>query len=132
VGRVGKRRQADPEIHLAGGRRAFAGDRPMTFDAIETRAVEAIRHADHFTASLFLGRGQYRVERRPTVLAAMQAATRDRERSRRAYAPRAHLRHRARRSRHATDRRANCKTAFPQIVRINRNGRLIFNADPVD
>jgi hypothetical protein len=50
------------------------GDRPMTFDAIETRAIEAIRHADHFTASLFLGRGQYRVERQPTVLAAMQAA----------------------------------------------------------
>ncbi|XIA64771.1 hypothetical protein ACFIOY_39355 [Bradyrhizobium sp. TZ2] len=46
----------------------------MTFDAIETRAIEAIRHADHFTASLFLGRGQYRVEKRPTVLAAMQAA----------------------------------------------------------
>jgi hypothetical protein len=46
----------------------------MTFDAIETRAIEAIRRADHFTASLFLGRGQYRVERRPTVLAAMQAA----------------------------------------------------------
>ncbi|MCK1641664.1 hypothetical protein IVA95_30005 [Bradyrhizobium sp. 157] len=45
----------------------------MTFDAIETRAIEAIRRADHFTASLFLGRGQYRVERRPTVLAAMQA-----------------------------------------------------------
>jgi hypothetical protein len=46
----------------------------MTFDAIETRAIEAIRRADHFTASLFLGRGQYRVEQRPTVLAAMQAA----------------------------------------------------------
>jgi hypothetical protein len=44
----------------------------MTFDAIETRAIEAIRRADHFTASLFLGRGQYRVERRPTILAAMQ------------------------------------------------------------
>ena len=46
----------------------------MTFNAIETRAIEAIRRADHFTASLFLGRGQYRVARRPTVLAAMQAA----------------------------------------------------------
>ena len=41
----------------------------MTFDDIETRAVAAIREADHFTASLFLGRGQYRVEKRPTVLA---------------------------------------------------------------
>ncbi|WP_166304272.1 hypothetical protein [Bradyrhizobium sp. 2S1] len=50
------------------------GDQPMTFDAIETRAIEAVRRADHFTASLFLGRGQYRVEKRPTVLAAMQAA----------------------------------------------------------
>ncbi|WP_375791192.1 hypothetical protein ACE102_07525 [Bradyrhizobium sp. vgs-9] len=46
----------------------------MTLDDIETRAVAAIRSADHFTASLFLGRGQYRVERRPTVLAALQAA----------------------------------------------------------
>jgi hypothetical protein len=46
----------------------------MTFDAIETRAIEAIRHADHFTASLFLGRSKYRIEKRPTVLAAMQAA----------------------------------------------------------
>jgi hypothetical protein len=51
----------------------FVVDQPMTFDAIETRAIEAIRRADHFTASLFLGRGQYRVERRPTVLAAIQA-----------------------------------------------------------
>ncbi|XIA64509.1 hypothetical protein ACFIOY_37670 [Bradyrhizobium sp. TZ2] len=48
--------------------------RPMTFSAIETREIEAIRRADHFTASLFLGRGQYYVARRPTVLAAMQAA----------------------------------------------------------
>jgi hypothetical protein len=48
--------------------------RPMTFNAIETREIEAIRRADHFTASLFLGRGQYRVERQPTVLAAMHAA----------------------------------------------------------
>src|SRR5258707_280168 len=48
--------------------------RPMTFNTIETREIEAIRRADHFTASLFLGRGQYRVARRSTVLAAMQAA----------------------------------------------------------
>lgn len=46
----------------------------MTLSDIDTRAVEAIRKADHFTATLFLGRGQYRVEKRPTVLAAMQAA----------------------------------------------------------
>lgn len=46
----------------------------MTFDAFEAREIEAIRRADHFSASLFLGRGQYRVERRSTVLAAMQAS----------------------------------------------------------
>ena len=45
----------------------------MTFSDIESE-IEAIRRADHFTASLFLGRGQYRVARRPTVLVAMQAA----------------------------------------------------------
>jgi len=41
---------------------------------IEARAIDAIRKADHFTASVFLGRGNYRVEKRPTVLAAIQAA----------------------------------------------------------
>ena len=46
----------------------------MTFDAIETRSIEAIRKADHFSASLFIGRGQYLIERRHTVLAAMDAA----------------------------------------------------------
>lgn len=46
----------------------------MTLTEIEARAVEAIRKADYFTASLFLGRGQYRVEKRSTVLAAMEAA----------------------------------------------------------
>ncbi|WP_035687476.1 hypothetical protein [Bradyrhizobium sp. Cp5.3] len=76
----------------------------MTVTEIEARTVEAIRKADHFTASLFLGRGQYRIEQRPTVLAAMQAA-------------RDHLRHCARRPRHAADRRANRKTTFTQIVR---------------
>ncbi|MEY9460321.1 hypothetical protein [Bradyrhizobium ottawaense] len=34
----------------------------------------AIRKADHFTASIFLGRGKYRIEKRSTVIAAMQAA----------------------------------------------------------
>jgi hypothetical protein len=47
---------------------------PMTFDVIEAKAIEAIRSADHFTASLFIGRGQYLIEKRCTVLAAMQAA----------------------------------------------------------
>lgn len=47
----------------------------MTFDPIETRAVQAIRTADHFTATLFVGRGEYLVERRDTVLAVMQAAS---------------------------------------------------------
>ncbi|WP_407150534.1 hypothetical protein [Bradyrhizobium sp. ORS 86] len=42
----------------------------MTFDAIESRAIAAIRSADHFTASLFIGRGQYRIEKRYAVLAA--------------------------------------------------------------
>ncbi|WP_199805667.1 hypothetical protein [Bradyrhizobium lablabi] len=46
----------------------------MTLTEVEARAVEAIRKADHFTASIFLGPGQYRIERPPTVLAAMQAA----------------------------------------------------------
>ncbi|RQH05237.1 MULTISPECIES: hypothetical protein [Bradyrhizobium] len=46
----------------------------MRFDEIETRAVVAIRKADHFTASIFLGRGKYRIEKRSTVIAAMQAA----------------------------------------------------------
>jgi hypothetical protein len=46
----------------------------MTLSDIDARAVEAIRKADHFTATLFLGRGKYRIEKRPTVLAAMQAA----------------------------------------------------------
>jgi hypothetical protein len=44
------------------------------FSDIDMLAVEAIRKADHFTTSLFLGRGQYRIEKRPTVLAAMHAA----------------------------------------------------------
>ncbi|WP_130212563.1 hypothetical protein [Bradyrhizobium genosp. SA-3] len=58
-----------------GARRALAGDQRMTqFSDIDMLAVEAIRKADHFTASLFLGRGQYRIEKRPTVLAAVQAA----------------------------------------------------------
>ncbi|MCP1761960.1 helix-turn-helix domain-containing protein [Bradyrhizobium japonicum] len=51
-----------------------ARGRLMTFDEIETGAVAAIRSADHFTASIFLGRGHYRIEKCPTVLAAMQAA----------------------------------------------------------
>jgi len=46
----------------------------VRFDEIETRAVVAIRRADHFTASIFLGRGKYRIEKRSTVIAAMQAA----------------------------------------------------------
>ncbi|KYK44732.1 hypothetical protein ABH994_007521 [Bradyrhizobium yuanmingense] len=46
----------------------------MKFDEIETRAVAAIREADHFSASIFLGRGRYRIEKRSTVIAAMQAA----------------------------------------------------------
>lgn len=46
----------------------------MTFDAIETRAIAAIREADKFAASLFIGRGQYLIETRATVLAAMDAA----------------------------------------------------------
>ncbi|MEY9460412.1 MULTISPECIES: hypothetical protein [Bradyrhizobium] len=46
----------------------------MTSDEIETRAVAAIRKADHFTASIFLGRSKYRIEKRSTVIAAMQAA----------------------------------------------------------
>jgi hypothetical protein len=46
----------------------------VTFDPIVTRAVQAIRTADHFTATLFIGRGEYLIEKRPTVLAAMQAA----------------------------------------------------------
>jgi hypothetical protein len=74
MGRLGDRQKADPEIHQPRHRGAIARGAAMTFDEIETRAVTAIREADHFTASLFLGRGQYRVERRPTVLAAMQAA----------------------------------------------------------
>jgi hypothetical protein len=36
--------------------------------------VKRLAPAFHFTASLFLGRGQYRIEKRPTVLAAMHAA----------------------------------------------------------
>lgn len=44
------------------------------FSDIDMRAVEAIRRAAYFTATLAFGRGRYRVEKRPTVLAAMQAA----------------------------------------------------------
>jgi hypothetical protein len=89
----------------------------MTFDDIESRAIDAIRSADHFTASLFLGRGQYRVEKRPTVLAAMQAA-REIETDPAAHTRRDDLRHRARRFRHAAHRPANPETAFPQIETI--------------
>jgi hypothetical protein len=46
----------------------------MTFSDIETRAVEAIRKPDFFTATLLIGAGQYLIEKRPTVLAAMDAA----------------------------------------------------------
>ncbi len=41
---------------------------------IEARAIAAIRAADHFTASVFLGRGQYRVEKAATVFDAVRAA----------------------------------------------------------
>ncbi|MEH2536588.1 MULTISPECIES: hypothetical protein [unclassified Bradyrhizobium] len=37
-------------------------------------AIDAIRAADHFTASVFLGRGQYRVEKAATVFDAVRAA----------------------------------------------------------
>ena len=45
-----------------------------TFSDIDMRAIEAIRGAAYFTATLAYGRGGYRVEERPTVLAAMDAA----------------------------------------------------------
>ncbi|KRQ99264.1 hypothetical protein [Bradyrhizobium valentinum] len=41
---------------------------------IEARAIDAIRKADHFTASIFLGRGKHRVVTAPTVWAAVRAA----------------------------------------------------------
>jgi hypothetical protein len=41
---------------------------------IEARAIDAIRSASHFTASLFLGRGEYRVEKAETVFAAVNLA----------------------------------------------------------
>ncbi|KRR12385.1 hypothetical protein [Bradyrhizobium valentinum] len=44
------------------------------FSDIDMRAIEAIRRAAYFTATLAFGRGRYRVEERPTVLAAMDAA----------------------------------------------------------
>jgi len=44
------------------------------FSEIDKRAIEAIRGAAYFTATLAFGRGRYRVEERPTVLAAIQAA----------------------------------------------------------
>jgi hypothetical protein len=41
---------------------------------VEAIAIDAIRKAKYFTATLLLGRGEYRIEERPTVLAAVQAA----------------------------------------------------------
>jgi len=47
--------------------------KPPVFD-IDTMAIDAIRTADHFVASLFIGRGEYKTEKRPTVSAARAAA----------------------------------------------------------
>lgn len=47
--------------------------KPSDFD-IDTMAIDAIRTADHFLASLFIGRGQYKIEKRATVVAAREAA----------------------------------------------------------
>lgn len=42
--------------------------------AAEEQMISAIRFADHFLASLFVGRGEYRKRTGGTVLAAMQHA----------------------------------------------------------
>jgi hypothetical protein len=47
-----------------------------TFSDIDMRAIEAIRGAAYFTATLAYGRGGYRVEERPTVLTAMMPRAR--------------------------------------------------------
>ncbi|WFU45585.1 hypothetical protein QA640_47170 (plasmid) [Bradyrhizobium sp. CB82] len=70
---VAEQRNCSPNTSHSRSRRYRSGS-AVTFDEIETRAVAAIRSADHFTASIFLGRGQYRIKKRSTVLAAMQAA----------------------------------------------------------
>jgi hypothetical protein len=43
-------------------------------ERVEAMAIEAIRKAEYFTATLLLGRGKYRIEQRPTVRSAVQAA----------------------------------------------------------
>jgi hypothetical protein len=48
--------------------------------AAESAMIQAIRAADHFLASLFVGRGRYEKQQAPTVLAALHARVAMRER----------------------------------------------------
>ncbi len=56
--------------------------------AAKASAIEAIRNADHFVASLFVGRGEYAIKSAPTVIRAIERA-RELEKDSRAFTRRA-------------------------------------------
>jgi hypothetical protein len=75
MGGMGRRQKADTEIHLACHRCAFRWE--SIHDAtrfLDVRAIDAIRKADYFTASVLFGRGKYRVEKAATVFDAERLA----------------------------------------------------------